>query len=189
MGSWVPEDASGADEGGSLLTFARQGDQIVGVGPDPAAGRIVLAVGPGPKLSGEAVDNAGVRTPLTAELLSDKQKMILTFAPPASEYFSVVMWRVKVGEGPQPSAAEPTVKPVSEERAQELVAALPEVDQFVKLLRGAGKSAVFDVSLEDDHTYRVHVYENVDDGNGMSHTATFGWYLVDRTTGQISPGM
>lgn len=189
LGSWYPEDAPGAQEGESLLTFTRDGDHIVGIGTDPAAGRIVLEIGLGPKLHGEAIDGQGVRTPLTAELLSDKQKMILTFAPPASEYFSVVMWRVKEGEGPQPSAAEPTVKPVSEERARELVAALPEVAAYVTRLRTAGKSAIFEVSLEDDQTYRVHVYENVDDGNGMGHTATFGWYLVDRTTGGISPGM
>lgn len=41
--------------------------------------------------------------------------------------------------------------------------------------------AVVGVDHEEDDSYSVHVYEIT---NG--HTATFGWYLVNRTTGEIT---
>lgn len=188
LGVWFPEEPSGADEGENLVTFTRQGTQIVGVGRDPGDGRIVLTVAPGPKLSGEVVEGDGSRTPVTAEILADKKKMILTFAPPASEYYSVVMWRMSDEEAAQ-AAAEPVPDPVSEDRARNLVAAQGEVARFAKELEARGKKLHVDVSLKDERTYLVHVYELVDDGAGTGHTATFGWYEVDRSTGTISPGM
>jgi len=40
--------------------------------------------------------------------------------------------------------------------------------------------------LDDDGNYRIQVFEVVDHGGGESHTATYGWYLVDPDTGEIT---
>lgn len=47
---------------------------------------------------------------------------------------------------------------------------------------------VTDVDHEEDQMYVVHVYENVvdDADTGLSHTATYGWYYVNKTTGEIT---
>jgi hypothetical protein len=36
--------------------------------------------------------------------------------------------------------------------------------------------------------YLIHLYEFVDEegGSGIGHTVTYGWYLVDKTTGRIT---
>lgn len=34
--------------------------------------------------------------------------------------------------------------------------------------------------------YRIQVFELVGDGDGQSHTATYGWYLVNPETGEIT---
>lgn len=39
---------------------------------------------------------------------------------------------------------------------------------------------------DDNGRYRVQVFEVVDNGDGESHTATYGWYLVDPETGEIT---
>lgn len=38
---------------------------------------------------------------------------------------------------------------------------------------------VADYAENQDGTYTLHLYEVVDDGNGMTHTATSAWYTVD----------
>ncbi|MGV7117220.1 hypothetical protein [Paenibacillus kyungheensis] len=47
---------------------------------------------------------------------------------------------------------------------------------------------VADVDHEEDNMYVVHVYENVvdDAATGEGHTATYGWYYVDKKTGAIT---
>ena len=77
----------------------------------------------------------------------------------------------------------------SSEEARRLVERVKEVATFIKELERKNKRACIDVSAEADNGYSMHIYEVVDDGDGMSHTATFGWYRVDRKTGKISPGM
>ncbi|MEK5358036.1 hypothetical protein [Paenibacillus sp. FSL L8-0709] len=43
--------------------------------------------------------------------------------------------------------------------------------------------------IDEDGNYLVHVYEIVIDNKvtGDGHTATFGWYIVDKFTGDIIP--
>ncbi len=38
------------------------------------------------------------------------------------------------------------------------------------------------VSWNDDHTITIHLYENVKEKNGGSHTATWDWYIIDVDT-------
>lgn len=193
LGRWFPEDTTGADTSNNILTFSRQGSKIVGVSTQDPNGRVELVSAAGAKLSGEYIDSKGDRTPVTAEMLSDGQKMILTLMPPASEPDTVILWKVKEGEAPSvkglSEGGSVTPEPVNQDKAVEIVAALPEVDKFCRQLDAAGKRAMLDPSEEDSNTWMVHVYEVVDDGDGMSHTATFGWFKVDKKTGKVSPGM
>lgn len=39
---------------------------------------------------------------------------------------------------------------------------------------------------DDNGHYRIQVFEVVDNGEGNTHTATYGWYLVDPETGTIT---
>lgn len=73
-----------------------------------------------------------------------------------------------------------STSPVSEDRAIQLVK-----DKYK--LNGSSY-LVTDVDHEEDNMYVVHVYENVvdDAATGEGHTATYGWYYVDKTTGAIT---
>ncbi|OGG53916.1 hypothetical protein A3H16_00500 [Candidatus Kaiserbacteria bacterium RIFCSPLOWO2_12_FULL_53_8] len=75
----------------------------------------------------------------------------------------------------------------SDSETQEIldrVVALPEVQEFIRTLRAAGKVAQFNVEDQGD-TWAVQVFEIVTEG-ANSHTATFDWYEVDKATGAIS---
>jgi hypothetical protein len=39
---------------------------------------------------------------------------------------------------------------------------------------------------DDNGHYRIQVFEVINHGDGETHTATFGWYLVDPETGEIT---
>jgi hypothetical protein len=67
---------------------------------------------------------------------------------------------------------------VSKEEAIEKVLSLPEVVDYYKLVPKA--KAVFSSSNENSNVWHIHVYEDKD-----THTATFNWYKVDKTTGEI----
>jgi len=192
IGRWFPENKPGMEEG-IILTFSRQGSKIVGVSTKDPEGRIELDPAPGDRLSGAYVGPDGKRIPMTAEMLSDRQKMVLTLLPPASEPDTVILWRVKDDEIPAKKGAGQselsTSAEVDQDRAAEIVSRLPDVDNFLKRLSAVGKRAHIDTTEEDPQTWMVHVYEIVDDGDGMSHTATFGWFKVDKKTGRVSPGM
>jgi hypothetical protein len=38
---------------------------------------------------------------------------------------------------------------------------------------------------QENGEYVIHVYEEVPDGDGSSHTATLNWYYVGERTGKI----
>lgn len=65
---------------------------------------------------------------------------------------------------------------ISKEDAVAKVKALPEVIDYLKRV----PSGLVLVNGEEDNTYMVQVYEIV---NG--HTATFNWYSVNKTTGEL----
>ncbi len=73
---------------------------------------------------------------------------------------------------------------VNEVNAIERVRALSDVQSFIETLRAAGKEPKFIVQDEDDH-WLVQVFEAVGDGEGGGHTATFGWYRVEKKGGGV----
>lgn len=84
---------------------------------------------------------------------------------------------------PDDDKTSPYIAPkVTKEQALATVKNLPEVQEFVRLL--LPKRAEFEV--EDwDTDWAVHVFELVIGENSV-HTATFGWYRVDKQTGAVT---
>ena len=64
----------------------------------------------------------------------------------------------------------------SEKKALMKIRALPEVVEFLKQV----PDAHVEMNGEEENAYLIQVYEVKDD-----HTATFNWYSVDKTTGEI----
>lgn len=64
-----------------------------------------------------------------------------------------------------------------------------EAVKLVKNKYGYNSSKlIVEVDNEEDNQYLVHVYEIVidDEKTGEGHTATYGWYYVDKSSGKIS---
>lgn len=78
---------------------------------------------------------------------------------------------------------------ITKEQAENLIKNLPEVKNFLKSLDG--NKAGFFVNAEDrkDNYWYIQVAEVVVDSKAdeeyMSHTVTFNWYKVDRSSGRI----
>ena len=61
---------------------------------------------------------------------------------------------------------------------------LPEVKDYQAMLFKAGTRATFEIE-DQNEVWAVHVFEIVENGADV-HTATFGWYSVNKNTGVIS---
>ena len=58
-----------------------------------------------------------------------------------------------------------------------------------EFIQGTGSDVGLNYSVDgtdDQGNYRIQVFEVVDHGNGETHTATYGWYLVDPETGETT---
>ena len=82
------------------------------------------------------------------------------------------------------------VKPGSVRSRNVLAAKGYTDDEILKLAKkyfgnngGENKATVEIDSVEGD-IVNIHIYENVDDGNGEGHTATYNWYYVSKKTGK-----
>jgi len=70
-----------------------------------------------------------------------------------------------------------------EQTAISLVRQRPDVQQWLQLIEEKSPvTAVITLDSKTDMVYTVHVYEDLPD-----HTATFNWYDVDKTSGEIIP--
>lgn len=77
-------------------------------------------------------------------------------------------------------------KDISEEEAIKIVKNLPEVKNWLSFFTGPGSTGpttggkpMIVVDSKEDEGYKIHVYEELSD-----HTATFGWYSVNKKTGE-----
>jgi hypothetical protein len=88
-----------------------------------------------------------------------------------------------------PPGAQPGAPPTAAVSADEAIAkvkALPEVAEWIANVTKAGGSPHIDMDSEDAVAYTVHVYEVVkEEGDIPSHTATMGWFTVDKGTGEV----
>ncbi len=89
---WIEDAAPGEEE--SVEFFAEDG-WLVGRPNRPELPVLRLESGPDGLLHGEAVSQEDPEeiTPVTVELLRHKDKLLLTFAPPESEYVHVLAVR------------------------------------------------------------------------------------------------
>lgn len=112
--------------------------------------------------------------------------------------------RVSVADGPpderlvDPSAYEvpdapvpidqsyfpPVRNPLSEKQAIDRVRLIPEVKEWLGLLQSKGAKAFIEVNHMDKGKYIIRCYEVITNEN-IGHTATQGWYSVDKTTGFV----
>ena len=77
---------------------------------------------------------------------------------------------------------------ITAESARAKIESLPEVLEYKKTLAASGKQATIEVE-DGDNEWNVHVFEIVKEDGGTSHTATFGWYAVNKKTGKITNGL
>lgn len=74
---------------------------------------------------------------------------------------------------------------ITKDQALAAIESRNEVKEYQKMLTEAGKNAEIEVE-NGDGEWSVHVFEIVkNDRDGSSHTATFGWYRVDKKTGTV----
>lgn len=62
---------------------------------------------------------------------------------------------------------------------------VPEVVVYEAMLREADKEASFEAE-DRREVWLIQVFEIVKNDEGPSHTATFGWYFVNKITGEIT---
>ena len=79
---------------------------------------------------------------------------------------------------------------IGQDQAQSMIEHLPAVHQFCKKIIKSNREGKMQskcvADVEDGgHFWSVHIYEYVNDGNNSGHSATFGWYQVDKKTGKI----
>lgn len=84
--------------------------------------------------------------------------------------------------GAEPEKKEAVVT-ISRNQALSKVRLRAEVVKYEFDLTKAGKKVTFEVE-DGDKEWVVHVFEIVVQGEG-SHTATFGWYAVDKISGEV----
>lgn len=94
-------------------------------------------------------------------------------------FYSYTTTKARAQYNPSPQVE----KSISQEEALQKIKMRTEVQKYEIELTKLGSKAQIDVEdLEED--WNVHVYEIVVAGDS-SHTATFGWYRVNKKTGNI----
>jgi len=142
---------------------------------------------------------------LRLTLSDDKTDLEITEIPNiATEPIILKCRRVSAAEGPpderlvDPSAYEVPDAPVpmnqsyfppvrgslSEKQAIDRVRLIPEVKEWLDLLQSKGVKAFIEVNHVDNGKFIIRCYEVVTN-DGVGHTATQGWYSVDKTTGVV----
>lgn len=142
------------------------------------------------KLKGECYTDEQ-KIPAEAEVSEDRRQMTLTLAPPASEYVVIVARRPKEGESAPDGSRPPSSASdlLTEEQAVEKVREVAEVKEWLAAMQRAGKPPHIVVDREEEGSFIVQVYEIVEDGPDQAHTATMGWYRVNRRTGKVTSEM
>jgi len=194
-GNWVvltKQGALSADD--RILRLRLNGTRLSGL-IDGQSGRADLGDLQTDTVTGNWLTGASSMA-MTAQINADgdRKELKLTLAPPESEYIRVTAWKEgrtlsngTVVKLPTSAAHAPSGPIRSPDDAIARVAALPDVAAWVQKVQDSGLTtqAVLDIDSETKTAYVVHAYEFVDDGNGSSHTATFGWYDVIRKTGAV----
>lgn len=141
------------------------------------------------RLAGHALEGQCVepdrKTPVTMELTPKKDKMVVTLAPPESEYDISVCVRSEA-----PREVRVPLSPGARLTPEQAVAAVrehPEVREWLRLFKGPiAQRPRVEVNSQDETVYTVQVYEDVPGPPGEGHNATLGWFEVDKKTGKVT---
>ncbi|ANV88966.1 zinc ribbon domain-containing protein [Picosynechococcus sp. PCC 7117] len=186
VGAWIPAEGNPGEETDTLVLY-REGDKIVA---DIEGDRLELSNLTSRTLSGYVWSvYEDVPTPVDAELNEDKQRITFTVSPPNSEPIVAVAQRVQPGSRNSTTApiTTPSTPEITEAIAIEQVANLAAVSEWQALVRTVApqNSTYIEVVEQTPTNYLIHVYETVNNPGEPSHTATYGWYEVDRQTGMV----
>lgn len=77
-----------------------------------------------------------------------------------------------------------TAQTIDEAQALSKIRLRTEVVKYEADLAKAGKKATFEAQ-DDGEEWIIQVFEIVQNKGEASHTATFGWYRVDKKTGKV----
>lgn len=167
----------------TTIALRAEGDRVTGVS-DRTGARFEMRAESG-SLVGDLVEREGP-TPIRMEMTPGRDKLVISLLPPASEPDYIVCVRPRrppeALEGTSPNAA------IGPEEAIQAVRATPEVRAWLANFTGDLATRVrMEVVGDDGPVYTIHVYESVPDPPDGGHTATQGWYEVDKQTGRVKP--
>lgn len=125
--------------------------------------------------SATSSSNVGVQTPKPSSTPEATKAPQATKTPEASKAPTATV-APKETPKTQDSTDKGTVK--TKEQAVNLV------KEYLKS-KGEYIPSVISVDSEDDKVFTVHCYDIIGKGTSEQHTATSGWYTVDKVTGDI----
>lgn len=181
LGEWTVDFAMLDGPPPETLTFEREGESVIGLLNDRINTYLELTLLDG-DLAGSwtdpQVDIVGADAGLTSDGLLE------VYTTDDTGMRGLLISAHRPGAGPPP--AGPVTTPGE---AEDLVAALPEIRAWVGMVEEAStvgdeRSAHIQTDSEEPGKYIVHVFESVDDEYG-GHTATYGWFEVDKETGEV----
>jgi hypothetical protein len=163
----------GDAEGAPTLSIKNQSDTVLeceATFPDGKIQPLKLELQPGGKKLVATVGATEEDTEITTLAKSERPPKTKTDTSAAST---------------ESSGSSPAL-PTSPDDAIAIIKAQREVVQFMSDLQRAGKVAHVECDSEDTNAYHIHVFEVVNEPGGPSHTATMGWYTVDKKTGKVT---
>jgi hypothetical protein len=87
----------------------------------------------------------------------------------------------------RPEASEPVATPLTRDQALAAVRNHPEVSEWLGQFAGElAARAVVRVEADHGPVYLVHAFEAAAGGGGGPVAASFGWFEVDKATGEVT---
>ncbi len=181
VGSWMALIGD-PDPDTEALTFRLEGVMIVA---DIDSDRLEVSVLNDRKLEGYLLQD-GEHIPMSAELSQDKQQITFIVRPPYSEIQAAVAQRVS--ETSLDNQANTNGGLLTEEEALDRLISWPEIaDWSQQITQNAPlNQAQFEIVETTPEWYLIRAYETVNNPGEPGHTATFGWYTINRQTGEVT---
>ncbi|QHV00087.1 zinc ribbon domain-containing protein [Synechocystis sp. CACIAM 05] len=190
VGVWMVMEGAPGEGEEAIFTMSLEGNVIV---VEAEGDRVEFPTLNGRKLEGSAVED-GVTIPITVELNQNKDQIIVTVLPPNSELQVGVGQRVKgINDLDSPSNSRDNSlnmdeNVLTERQALELLIAWPEIADWMQRVQQEApqNQTLLEIVETTPQQYLIRAYESVNNPREPDHTATFGWYNVDRQTGEVT---
>jgi hypothetical protein len=193
VGVWMAMEGDPGSGRETFITMGLEGNIIVA---DIEGDRLELPVLNGRRLEGNLRQD-GVTIPITAELNQDKQQITFIARPPNSELQVAVGMKVEgIDDLPNNSdsmANSPNLSGtiLSEQEALDRLLAQPEIANWMEQVQREAplNQTLLEIVETTPEQYLIRAYESVNNPGEPGHTATFGWYNVNRQTGEVTTVM